>query len=196
MGKALETRSKSRMLIPIGDIIMMKKHGLFLASLLVLLVGCTPPGLAPEKESAVTLGEVAGAEFSIPNLANPSEKLSLAPYKGQVVLLDFWATWCPPCRSELPALNRLYNDLKEKGFVIVGMTVDNGSVEQVAEAVKRFELSYPVGLAGEDVQQAYGGIRAVPTKFLLDKKGAVAKQYTGVVPERQLRADVEALLAL
>ena len=175
---------------------MTKKHGLCFVSLLVLLAGCTPPGLAPEKESAVTPGTVAGAEFSIPNLANPSQQLSLASYKGQVVLLDFWATWCPPCRSELPALNQLYNDLKENGFVIVGMTVDNGPAEKVAEAVRRFELSYPVGLAGEDVQQAYGGIRAVPTKFLLDKKGAVAKQYEGVVPEKQLRADIETLLAL
>ena len=175
---------------------MMKKYGLFIASLIVLLAGCTPPGLAPENESPVTPGEVAGAEFSIPNLANLAEPISLASYKGQVVLLDFWATWCPPCRSELPALNQLYGDLKQKGFVIVGMTVDNGSAEQVAEAVKRFELSYPVGLAGGDVQQSYGGIRAVPTKFLLDKNGAVAKQYLGVVPEKQLRADIETLLAL
>jgi glutathione peroxidase-family protein len=96
----------------------------------------------------------------------------------------------------LPALNRLYSDLKQKGFVIVGMTVDNGSAEQVAEAVRKFELLYPVGLAGEDVQRAYGGIRAVPTKFLLDKNGAVARQYLGVVPEQQLRADIESLLAL
>ena len=138
---------------------------------------------------------MAGADFSIPNLANPGERLSLAAYKGQVVLLDFWATWCPPCKAELPALNRLYDKLKAKGFVMVGMTVDSGSEAEVAEAVRRFKLSYPVGLAGEDVQRAYGGIRAVPTKFLLDKKGGVAKQYLGVVPEQQLRADIEVLLA-
>ena len=184
------------MLVAIGDSIMMKKHGLFLASLLVLAAGCTPRGSTPDNEAPVKPGEVAGAEFSIPNLANPAEPLSLASYKGQVVLLDFWATWCPPCRVELPALNRLYGELKEKGFVIVGMTVDNGSAEQVAEAVRPFALSYPVGLAGGDVQQSYGGIRAVPTKFLLDKNGAVAKQYLGVVPEKQLRADIETLLAL
>ena len=175
---------------------MMKTLGVFFASSLVLLAGCTPPGLTPEKEPAVTTGGAAGADFSIPNLATPGEQLSLASYKGQVVLLDFWATWCPPCRSELPELSQLYDDLKQKGFVIVGMTVDNGPADQVAEAVRRFELSYPVGLAGEGVQQAYGGIRAVPTKFLLDKKGAVARQYLGVVPEKQLRADVETLLAL
>jgi thiol-disulfide isomerase/thioredoxin len=175
---------------------MIKTLGMVVASSLVLLSGCTPPGLSPKEEAPISPGEVAGADFSIPNLANPGEPLSLTPYKGQVVLLDFWATWCPPCRSELPALNRLYSDLKENGFVIVGMTVDNAPAEQVTEAVKQFELLYPVGLAGEDVQQAYGGIRAVPTKFLLDRNGAVAKQYLGVVPEQQLRADIEALLAM
>ena len=79
---------------------------------------------------------------------------------------------------------------------MVGLTVDNGPAEQVAQAVGKFGLSYPVGLAGRDVQQAYGGIRAVPTKFLLDRNGNVVKQYQGVVPEDQLRADVEAVLAL
>ena len=175
---------------------MMKQRGLFLASLLVLLAGCTPPGVAPEKGPTAPAGEAAQLDFTIPNLASPGEPLSLASYKGQVVLLDFWATWCPPCRFELPALNRLYDELKPKGFIVVGMTVDNGSAEQVAQAVGKFALSYPVGLAGSDVQQAYGGIRAVPTKFLLDRNGAVVKQYQGVVPEKQLRADVEALLAL
>ena len=98
---------------------MMKKRGLSIAFLMALLVGCTPQGPAPERGAAVTEGTVPGADFSIPSLANPGEQLSLASYKGQVVLLDFWATWCPPCRSELPELNRLYGELKDKGFVIV-----------------------------------------------------------------------------
>ena len=151
--------------------------------------------MVPEKNPAGTPREAVGADFSIPNLASSGESISLSAYQGQVVLLDFWATWCPPCRSELSNLNQLYGDLKGKGFVVLGMTVDKGPVGQVMEAVQRFELTYPVGLAGEDVQRMYGGIRAVPTKFLLDRNGRIAKQYMGVVPEKQLRADIEPLLA-
>ncbi len=174
---------------------MIKKTGPFLASLLILLSACTPPGGEPEKQTPAPSGETASLDFTIQNLVNPGEPLSLVSYRGQVVLLDFWATWCPPCRYELPALNRLYGELKPKGFVVVGLTVDDGPAVQVAQAVGKFELSYPVGLAGRDIQQAYGGIRAVPTKFLLDRNGNVVKQYQGVVPEDQLRADVEAVLA-
>ena len=175
---------------------MIKIPSAVLLLFVVLFASCSPPKLESEREEALPSGEMAGVEFSIPNLANPDEKLSLASYKDHVVLLDFWATWCPPCKSELPALDRLYDEFKAKGFVIIGMTVDKGSEVEVTEAVRQFKLSYPVGLAGEDVQRAYGGIRAVPTKFLLDKKGAIAKQYVGVVSEKQLRADIEALLAL
>jgi thiol-disulfide isomerase/thioredoxin len=183
------------MLKMIRGLAMMNVPAVAMFLFALLLAGCSQTKRGGEGEHLSSIG-MAGAGFSIPDLANPGRQLSLATYKDQVVLLDFWATWCPPCKTELPALNRLYDELKAKGFVVVGMTVDNGSEAQVAEAVSRFKLSYPVGLAGEDVQRAYGGIRAVPTKFLLDKKGTVAKQYLGVVPERQLRADIEALLAL
>jgi thiol-disulfide isomerase/thioredoxin len=174
---------------------------LFLASAVMCIValsGCGPvqqmPGTPGAGAPATTAGGSAPA-FVIPSIAGSGD-IALAAYQGQVVLLDFWATWCPPCRSELPALNRMYGELKDKGFALIGMTVDQGPQAQVAQAAKRFNLSYPVGVAGPDVQAAYGGIRAVPTKFLLDKKGAVYKRYMGVVPESQIRADIETLLAM
>ncbi len=164
--------------------------------LIVILAGCGPqqqmPGAGQPGASTETY---PASGFVIPSLADSSD-ISLAVYQGRVVLLDFWATWCPPCRSELPALNSLYGELKDQGFVLIGMTVDQGSREEVAPAVKRFGLSYPVGLAGPDVQSSYGGIRAVPTKFLLDRKGGIHKKYVGVVPDSQLRADIQALLAM
>jgi thiol-disulfide isomerase/thioredoxin len=136
------------------------------------------------------------SSFSIPSLTDSvSGSISLDDYSGQVVLLDFWATWCPPCRYELPALNKLYAELKGQGFTLIGMTVDKGDVATVAPKVSSFELNYPVGLAGADVQAMYGGIRAVPTKILLDRTGAVQETLVGVVPEEELRAKIEQLLA-
>lgn len=157
--------------------------------------GCRPRERAPSPSTLQPAEAPTAQVFQVPSLNSPGEQLDLQSFRGQVVLLDFWATWCPPCRSELPALERLYQDLKEQGFMLIGLSVDRGSVERVREAVSRFSLSYPQGLAGPEIQQAYGGIRAVPTKFLLDRKGNVRQRYLGVVPDQQLRADIAALLA-
>ena len=166
----------------------------------VLFSGCRPPA-APEVAEAETAAPAApqqaqpSKDFEIPSLAADGGVISLASYKGQVVLLDFWATWCPPCRYELPSLKELYGELKDRGFVLIGMTVDQGSMEKVRADVAKFELTYPAGLAGPEVQAAYGGIRAVPTKFLLGQDGQVIETFVGLVPEAELRANIEQALA-
>lgn len=174
----------------------LRMAGALLVSFMVLS-GCKPAGKGTvEPLQPKTSESAAAVGFSIPAISGASGNIDLSAYKGQVVLLDFWATWCPPCRSELGRLDKMYKELKDKGFTLIGMTVDDGPVTEVAQAVSQFSLSYPVGWAGPEVQKAYGGIRAVPTKFLLDKTGAVQKRYVGVVPEEQIRADVATLLAM
>lgn len=166
---------------------------LSLSALLLLAVGCRPPRTGPAGTMREDESYKASA-FTIPALDGSGATIDLSQYKGKVVLLDFWATWCAPCRAELPALGRLYDSLRDKGFVLVGMTVDEGSAEEVSRAVARFSLPYPVGLAGPEAQSLYGGIRVVPTKFLLDREGNIKQHYQGVVREEDLRRDVEALL--
>ncbi len=121
--------------------------------------------------------------------------LSLEQFRGSVVLLDFWATWCGPCRSEIPALNRLYKEMQERGLVMIGMTLDRGSPDRVADAVARLHIEYPLAVADYGVQSAFGGIRAVPTKILIDRQGRVRDRIVGVIPEWELRRKVELLLA-
>ncbi|MBN1836214.1 MAG: TlpA family protein disulfide reductase [Spirochaetales bacterium] len=163
--------------------------------MLMGLAGCKPPeGVAPTAESREEPLK-ASLDVTMASLSEPGGELRLADYKGQVVLLDFWATWCPPCRAELPHLKRLHQDLNARGFTLIGMTVDRGSRDEVAEAVARFKINYPLGLADEAIQKRFGGIRAVPTKFLLDKKGAIRQSYVGYVSEAQLRNDIAPLLA-
>ena len=163
--------------------------------LAVLLAGCVPRAVPPAREGVVPPESHAAPGFSVPALAGSSGSLSLTAYAGQVVLLDFWATWCPACRWELPSLDRMYGALKDKGFALIGMAVDEAPRDRLAEAVRHFDVSFPVGWASPEVQAAYGGIRAVPTKFLLDRRGGLRKAYRGVVPPEELRADIEALLA-
>jgi len=173
----------------------LRMSGVVLAVTLAIS-GCRPagePSVQPAQPKSSDSSAAVG--FSIPSISGASGNIELSAYQGQVVLLDFWDTWCPPCRSELGTLDAMYKELKGKGFTLIGMTVDDGSVAEVSQAVAQFGLSYPVGWAGPDVQSAYGGIRAVPTKFLLDQNGVVQKRYVGVVPEEQIRADVATLLA-
>lgn len=160
------------------------------------LAGCAPEALRPPPEAALPARTYAAPSFSVPALTAAGERIAIGSYTGRVVLLDFWATWCPACRWELPRLDRLSADLKDQDFELVGMVVDEAPEDELADVVKGFDLSFPVGVAGPEIQEAYGGIRAVPTKFLLGRDGRIHKAYQGVVPIDQLRADVEAVLAL
>lgn len=172
---------------------MKTKMTVLLLMIALVAAGCRPPSAGPAGTMRSDESYPASA-FSIPLLDGSGGSLDLNQYKGKVVLLDFWATWCAPCRHELPGLARLHESLQDKGFVVVGMTVDQGAAEDVARAVSRFNLPYPVGLAGPETQALYGGIRAVPTKFLLDREGNIRQHYEGVVSEEALRSDVESLL--
>jgi thiol-disulfide isomerase/thioredoxin len=124
-----------------------------------------------------------------------SPEFALSSYRGRVLVLDFWATWSDSCRAELPLLGRLSAEWKSQDVALVGMAVDRGNRAEITEAVKGLNLSYPVAWADDNVQRAFGGIRAVPTRILVDKKGQIRKQLPGILPEDLLRAEVGALLA-
>ena len=173
---------------------MMNRIALIIAVGFSLLgAGCFPVQ-PPEKTEEAQPEAAVPVSFIIPGVNQERKEIDLASFKGQVVLLDFWATWCLPCKWELSSLNVLYRELKDKGFAVVGMTVDLGTLAEVTEAVSRFDLAFPAGLAGEEVQALYGGIRAIPTLFLVDRNGIVRKKYLGVTSDSQLRSDIEPLL--
>ena len=172
----------------------MKKRIIIPALFILGIFGCSKVESLENEDVVEWDKPVKAAGFSVPSLADEDQTIRLESYKGKVVLLDFWATWCPPCRHELPALNRMYHELKEDGFVLIGMTIDHGEWSAIAKAVSAFKLSYPMGWSGPEVQKSYGGIEAVPTKFLLDKKGFLRKRYLGLVPDVLLRSDIQTLL--
>lgn len=133
----------------------------------------------------------AVADFTIADLQGNS--WSLTSHRGQVVLLNFWATWCPPCREETPGLVRLEQAYGQNGLAILGISMDEGSPQTVRDFVSSFKIRYPVAMPGENFPLT-SAIEGLPTTFLIDKKGRIAKTYAGGASERTFRTDVEALL--
>ncbi len=117
---------------------------------------------------------------------------NLRGVRGDVLVVNYWATWCGPCRFETPSLVNLSKEFKDKDFQIVGVTMDE-DLSLVPEFVKEFGIEYPILLPGADPNLAKGNIR-LPTTFLYDKQGRVAKKYEGIALESTLRADINALL--
>jgi peroxiredoxin len=117
-------------------------------------------------------------------------------FKGKVLLLSFFATWCPPCAEEIPTLIKLQNELEDAGFSVVGISVDQQSSAVVAKFVEKRAINYPVLMAGSKTTRDFGGVYGIPVAFLVNKSGNVVKKYLGNVQEQQeiLEKDIRSLL--
>jgi len=104
--------------------------------------------------------------------------ITLSQLKGKVVLLDFWATWCSPCRESIPHLIQLYKDYRGSGFELVGMNVDRGDVEVVRRYIQSMDIPYPVVITPEEVVRAYR-VTGIPATLLIDKEGKIRERITG-----------------
>lgn len=106
------------------------------------------------------------------------QSVSLANYKGHVLILDFFATWCHPCKEAIPHLLKLNRKYGKQGLQILGMSVDEGSDQVVKSFITEKKITYPVTMVNEDLQADYG-LRSVPTMYVISKKGIVAEKYQG-----------------
>lgn len=113
-------------------------------------------------------------------------------YRGKVVVVNYWATWCPPCRFETPGLVNVANEYKERGVEMVGVSVDE-DITLIPPFIEKYQIKYPILIEGNDPNIEAGGM-ALPTTFLYDKNGNLAKKYTGIVLESTLKSDIEKLL--
>ena len=118
----------------------------------------------------------------------------MSEHRGQVVLVNYWASWCEPCWEETPGLIRLSKELGPQGLAVVGVAVDEGGTAKVQRFVEEFRVPYPVTLPESGSQMAYG-MAGVPTTILVDRMGRVAKTYSGAVRQADFKTDVSTLLA-
>jgi peroxiredoxin len=133
-----------------------------------------------EKESKIYITKtLSDPNFKAVDLQG--KRISLNNYKNKkVVLLNFWASWCPPCRAELPDMAKVYDNLKSKGLVIIGVA-ESSSKSDVEQLVKQNKIKYPIIMdTNGSIANLYGGINAVPTDFLIDKNGNIVNKQVGM----------------
>jgi thiol-disulfide isomerase/thioredoxin len=121
--------------------------------------------------------------------------VTLAGSKGKVILLNFWATWCGPCRAEISDLVELQNKYKDR-LQILGLVVDDDDQDEIEKFVSKFKINYPVAVATDDIRIQYGGIAALPTSFVLDSEGRVVQKHEGLRDPVLYETEIRSLLGL
>lgn len=145
------------------------------------------------KTGACEADKQANLDFTVKDMNNQSVRLS--DYKGKVILVNFWATWCAPCKVEIPAFVELYDEYKGKGLVILGISGDDDA-ETLRAFASEWKINYPV-LVGKDEEKlldAYGPLFGYPTSVLVGRNGAVCGRHVGPATKEEFEQEIKALL--
>ncbi len=154
---------------------------------LVVAIMITVPRLVKPRHRGglpvVAKGQLA-PDFVLKDLSGKTVKLS--DYRGKAVVLNFWATWCPPCKTEIPWFEDLQDRYGNQGLEVVGVALDDSSDQDIAKFAQEMKMNYPVLLGKEETSDLYGGVDALPTTFYIDRSGKITEMVPGLVDRKEI----------
>ncbi|MBA3976242.1 MAG: alkyl hydroperoxide reductase [Candidatus Solibacter sp.] len=164
------------------------------AALAFALAGCNnaPAGTAAGADLKPSAKRNVAPDFELTDA--DGRKVKLSDYKGKVVLLNFWATWCGPCKLEIPWFVEFEKTYKDKGFAVLGVSMDEEGWQIVKPYIQDKQVNYRVMVATEEVAQKYGGVEALPTTFMIDRQGRIASTHIGLVSKKDYADEIAQLL--
>ncbi|MCH7504747.1 TlpA family protein disulfide reductase [PVC group bacterium] len=172
----------------------MKKRKLIPFIVVILLIMALSPLLKSQRTPVAenNSGDQVASDFTLNDLDN--KPFRFFDLKGKVIILDFWATWCPPCIAELPHFKALYSEYQEQGLEIVGVSLDQGGADVVRPFVKEHEINYTMLISNQEVVEDYGGIRGIPTTFIIDREGRIVETFVGYRDKEVFESVIQELL--
>ena len=158
----------------------------------ILTTACSNPSASVRAAVKAEKDRKNAPDFTLKDADGKTVKLS--DYRGKVVLLNFWATWCGPCKIEIPWFMEFEQTYKDRGFAVLGVSMDEDGWETVKPYIADKKVNYRVLLGDEVVGNLYGGIESLPTTFLIDKDGRVASVHIGLVSKRDYSTEIDHLI--
>ena len=158
---------------------------------LILLAG------ACSSSKPVAAAKAVGTRKPAPDFAlsdAQGKSMRLADFKGKVVLLDFWATWCGPCKIEIPWFIEFQRQYKDRGFSVIGVSMDEDGWQAVRPFVERVKMNYPVVLGNDQTAAAFGGVEVLPTTFIIDREGRIVASHEGLTSKAEFENAIKELL--
>lgn len=177
----------------------MKRNNLVLVVVIAIVIGMVVFANREHKRGAASSAALKGdgigtvaPDFTLQTL--DGRKVKLSDYRGKAVLLNFWATWCGPCKVEIPWFMDLEKQYGPQGLVIVGVAMDDDGKAPVTKFAKEMNIDYTVLLGNDDVADQYGGVEGLPTTFYLDREGRIVKKVAGLVSHSEIEDGIKEAL--